>query len=144
MTTRLHVFLVRTFKINSLSHFQIYDTVLLTVVNSHLAVHYILRPYLSCNWKFISLTTCTHFTHPSATISGNHQSALCIYKFGGVFCFCFFCIRFHIKWIIQYSSSFLTYFTFVISSKFIHGVAYGNIYIINTCFNNIKIFNNIN
>ena len=38
---------VRTFKVYSLSNFQIYNTVTLTVV------HYTLSTYLSCNWKFV-------------------------------------------------------------------------------------------
>ena len=43
------------------------------------AVHYIPRTYLSYNWKFVPLTTFTHFTTPNPYLWQN-RSFLCIYE----------------------------------------------------------------
>ena len=74
------LFLVmKTFKMYSLSNFQIYNTVLLTIV----AMLYVISPWLiyfitESLYIFIPLT---HFTHPPPPTSGNHQCVLSIFHF---------------------------------------------------------------
>ena len=69
---------MRTFKIYFLRNFQIYNTILLTVVT----MPYITSPRLICliTGSLYLLTTFTHFSHSPTPTSGNHQSIPCIYE----------------------------------------------------------------
>lgn len=51
-------------------------------------LHYICMIYLSDNWKFVLLTTFTHFTYLASLASDNHWSLFCFYEFFVLFC-CF-------------------------------------------------------
>ena len=73
------IFLVmRTFKIHSLSNFQIYKAM---VITSHYVALCIPRTYLSHSRSLCLLTTLHPFPHPSSPTSGNHQYVLCFCKF---------------------------------------------------------------
>ena len=75
--------MIGTFKIYSLSNFQIYNIVLLTVFT----LLYIPSPgliyFITGSLYFV--TTFTHFAHRLTSTSSNHESVLCIYEF--FFCF---------------------------------------------------------
>ena len=72
-------FLVKTFKIYSLSNFQTYSTVLLTIST----MPHIRFPELnsSCNWKFVLLWPTSQFP-PPASAWYNHHPTLCFDEFG--------------------------------------------------------------
>ena len=53
------VCVMRTFKIYSLCNFQIHRTVDISLY----VLHDMAKAYSSYNWKFIPLSTFTHFTH---------------------------------------------------------------------------------
>ena len=95
ITIHSYIFLLvmSTFKIYSLSNFQIYNTVLLTIVTN--AVHYIPMTYLFYNWKFVSFDHFTHFAHqhppPLAT-----TNLFCSLYLWVLFLCVFFFFRFHI------------------------------------------------
>lgn len=66
---------MKTIKIYCLNNFQIYNTVLLTIVN-----HIVLHPNsLLYGWKLVPFNPFTNFTHVSPSPSGTHQSVSCIY-----------------------------------------------------------------
>ena len=75
---------MRSFKIYSLSNFQICNMVLLIIVT----MLYITSPRLIYNWELYLLTPLYPFCYPLPPSSGNYQSVLCIYELG-VFLFCF-------------------------------------------------------
>ena len=69
--------MVRNFKIYSLSNFQIYHKVLLTIVT----LLYVISPgiiYFITGSLYL-LTSFTHFVYPPAPASENHQSVFSIY-----------------------------------------------------------------
>ena len=74
---------IKTFKIYSVSSFQIYNTVMLTVVTllynaSQEFLNLITGSYETYNWKFYFLTTFTHFPHllPLPLVAKKHQFVL--------------------------------------------------------------------
>ena len=76
---RYNFFPVRTFKISSLSTFQIYRILLLAIVTM---LHIIFPELLHLTTKSLYLLiTVIHFPQPLLPASGNQQSTLCIYKF---------------------------------------------------------------
>lgn len=80
--THLQILCVmRSFKIHTLSNFQIRDIVLLTVV---MCCTWHPRTYWFDSWKFVPLDACHQFHSPS-----NHQSVLCYLgaQFGGNYFF---------------------------------------------------------
>ena len=82
---------MRTFRICSFSNFQIYHTVVLTIV----IMMYIASPILIylITVSLYLLTTFVPFAHPSPPASGNHKSDLFYYEFGDLGGLGFF--RFH-------------------------------------------------
>ena len=72
-TVIIFFLVMRSFKIYSLSNFQIYNKVSLTVVT----MLYTTSP----GDIYFILTTLTHFPHPYPSTSGSQQSVLCIHEF---------------------------------------------------------------
>lgn len=67
---------MRTFKIYSLSNFQMYNIALLAIATI-LYLH--AQDLKILHWEFVSFDHLTHFP-PSS--SGNHRSVFCFYEFG--------------------------------------------------------------
>ena len=116
---------MKTFKIYSLINFQIYTTILLTIVT----MLYITSPgpiYFITGSLYL-LTIFTHFTRPPHPFSVNHQSVLCIYELIFTCLFALFldstCKRDRTVFVFFY----LTYFTQHNALKPIHVVANGKI-----------------
>ena len=86
LTTDLQFFFLamKTFKIYSLSNFQIYNRVSLITVTMVYATFPWLIYFITESLYF--LTTFTQFGPPATPTSGNRQSLLCIFEF--VFCCC--------------------------------------------------------
>ena len=99
----LFLLVLKTFKIYPLSNFQIFDTVLLTLVT---------KLYVPFPWLIYFITGSLYLFDPLHPTSDNYQSVLCICELA-IFFFLvlFFVFKFHI-WVRSYGFCLsLTYFT---------------------------------